>query len=250
MGDHNRHRIPRTSFLTFNMVSFAAAKTSFSGLVRAAPSAGATRGFSVASRAQAKYSLPSLPYAYNALEPAISEQIMTTHHSKHHQTYVNGLNAAEENYGKAVNEGDVAKQIALQSALKFNGGGHINHSLFWRNLAPAGSAETKLSNGSLERAINSTFGSFDEFKAKFNATAASIQGSGWCWLGANEDGSLKIETTKDQDPLVSCTPIVGVDCWEHAYYLQYLNVKADYFKNIWSVINWTEAQGRFEAATK
>merc|ERR1712072_692995 len=177
------------------------------------------------------HTLPQLPYAYDALEPAIRKEIMTLHHSKHHQTYVNGLNAAEEAYANAIQANNVPKQIELQAAIKFNGGGHINHSLFWKNLAPTNSNETKL-------------------KKKFNAATAAIQGSGWGWLGADKAGGrLQIYQTKDQDPLTTVNPnlipVLGVDIWEHAFYLQYKNVKPDYLNAIWSVINFDEADRRY-----
>ncbi|TFK34300.1 manganese superoxide dismutase [Crucibulum laeve] len=191
--------------------------------------------------------LPDLPYAYDALEPFISRQIMELHHKKHHQTYVNALNAAEAAYAKASTP---KERIALQAALKFNGGGHINHSLFWKNLAPAAS-EGKghggaLKDGPLKAAIDQSFGSLDALKKDFNATTAGIQGSGWGWIGLNPTTKrLEITTTPNQDPLLTHVPIIGVDVWEHAFYLQYLNVKADYLNAIWSVINFDEAEQRY-----
>ncbi|KIJ34935.1 hypothetical protein M422DRAFT_31599 [Sphaerobolus stellatus SS14] len=191
------------------------------------------------------HTLPELPYAYNALEPYISEEIMRLHHQKHHQTYVNGLNAAEEKYSKT---SDVKQQIALQSALKFNGGGHINHSLFWRNLAPAGS--TNQPSGALKEALEKDFGSVDAFKKAMNEKTAAVQGSGWGWLGYNPSlKKLEIVTTPNQDPLISHVPIIGIDIWEHAFYLQYKNVKPDYLNAIWNVVNFEEAGKRYDAAT-
>ncbi|KXN90891.1 Superoxide dismutase [Mn], mitochondrial [Leucoagaricus sp. SymC.cos] len=195
--------------------------------------------------------LPDLPYAYDALEPYISRQIMELHHKKHHQTYVNALNAAEAAYAKAQTP---KERIALQAALKFNGGGHINHSLFWKNLA--GSADHSkgtggvLKPGPLKQAIDAAFGDLGTLKKEFNTTTAAIQGSGWGWLGWNPSSKrLEIVTTANQDPLLSHIPIIGVDIWEHAFYLQYLNVKADYLNAIWSVINFEEAEKRLlEAA--
>ncbi|KAJ6481858.1 manganese superoxide dismutase [Mycena sanguinolenta] len=164
------------------------------------------------------HTLPELPYEYNALEPYISEEIMTLHHKKHHQTYVTALNAAEEAYGKSTS---VKEQIGLQAAIKFNGGGHINHSLFWKNLAPAAHDGGKLAAGPLKSAIERDFGSVEEFKKSFNAKTAAIQGSGWGWLGYNATmKKLEIVTTANQDPLITHTPIIGVDIWEHAFYLQ------------------------------
>ncbi|KAJ7662133.1 Mn superoxide dismutase [Mycena polygramma] len=194
------------------------------------------------------HTLPELPYAYNALEPYISEEIMTLHHKKHHQTYVTGLNAAEESYAKTDSTKD---HIALQAALKFNGGGHINHSLFWKNLAPAAQEGGKLDNGPLKTAIERDFGSIEAFKKSFNTTTAAIQGSGWGWLGYNSTSKkLEIVTTANQDPLITHTPIIGVDIWEHAFYLQYKNVKPDYLNAIWNVINFKEAEKRFTEVAK
>ncbi|KAJ7165076.1 Mn superoxide dismutase [Mycena filopes] len=194
------------------------------------------------------HTLPDLPYAYNALEPYISEEIMTLHHKKHHQTYVTGLNTAEESYAKS---SSTKEKIALQAALKFNGGGHINHSLFWKNLAPAAHDGGKLDNGPLKSAIERDFGSVEEFKKSFNTKTAAIQGSGWGWLGYNPTTKkLEIVTTANQDPLITHTPIIGVDIWEHAFYLQYKNVKPDYLNAIWNVINFKEAEQRLAEVAK
>jgi len=199
-----------------------------------------------AHRSAAIHTLPKLPYAYNALEPYISAQIMELHHTKHHQTYVNGLNAAEEAYFKAPS---TREKIALQAALKFNGGGHINHTLFWKNLAPAKEGGGQLKDGKLKHALEHDFGSVDGFKKQFNAATAGIQGSGWGWLGYNPTTkNLEIVTTANQDPLLTHVPIIGVDIWEHAFYLQYKNVKADYLGAIWNVINFEEAEARFVEA--
>ncbi|KAG9226489.1 hypothetical protein CCMSSC00406_0005844 [Pleurotus cornucopiae] len=188
----------------------------------------ATARYSViAAACRSKHTLPDLPYDYNALEPFISEEIMKLHHQKHHQTYVNGLNAAEESYASAQS---TKEQIKLQSALKFNGGGHINHSLFWKNLAPASGDGGKLPDGPLKQAIERDFGTVEDFKKKFNTTTAAVQGSGWGWL-------------------VPHAPIIGVDIWEHAFYLQYKNVKPDYLNAIWNVINFKEAEARFLEAS-
>ncbi|KAJ7757155.1 Mn superoxide dismutase [Mycena metata] len=194
------------------------------------------------------HTLPDLPYAYNALEPYISEEIMTLHHKKHHQTYVTGLNTAEESYAKS---SSTKEKIALQAALKFNGGGHINHSLFWKNLAPAALEGGKLESGPLKTAIERDFGSMEEFKKSFNTKTAAIQGSGWGWLGYNSTTKkLEIVTTANQDPLITHTPIIGVDIWEHAFYLQYKNVKPDYLNAIWNVINFKEAEQRLAEVAK
>ncbi|KAF3911142.1 hypothetical protein AA313_de0207802 [Arthrobotrys entomopaga] len=186
---------------------------------------------------QETYILPSLPYSYDALEPQISAKIMELHHGKHHAAYVSNLNAA-------INSPEAAN---LQSLIRFNGGGHINHSIFWKNLAPANSPDTDKSNApTLVQAIEKEFGSFKDFQDKFNAILLKIQGSGWGWLVSKSGGRLDIVTTKDQDTVpADTTAIFGVDMWEHAYYLQYLNVKADYVKRIWEVINWKYAETRF-----
>ncbi|KAN0114288.1 Manganese/iron superoxide dismutase [Russula decolorans] len=194
------------------------------------------------------HTLPPLPYSYDALEPYISRQIMELHHKKHHQTYVTALNAAEQAYAKTTTP---KERIALQAALKFNGGGHINHSLFWKNLAPSASEHKghggALHDGPLKNAIVERWGSLETFTKEFNTTTAGIQGSGWGWLGV-DPGSKKLEivTTANQDPLLSHVPVIGVDVWEHAFYLQYLNVKADYLKAIWQVIDFKEAESRYQ----
>ncbi|KIY71333.1 superoxide dismutase [Mn], mitochondrial [Cylindrobasidium torrendii FP15055 ss-10] len=203
---------------------------------------------SLAARAASIHTLPELPYAYNALEPYISEEIMTLHHQKHHQTYVNGLNAAEESYSKGLS---VKESIRLQSALKFNGGGHINHSLFWKNLAPANGDGGKLTDGPLKTAIEADFGSLDALKKEFNTKTAAVQGSGWGWLGYNPSTKkLEIATTPNQDPLLTHVPIIGIDIWEHAFYLQYKNVKPDYLAAVWNVVNFKEAEARLVEATQ
>ncbi|WVW86308.1 hypothetical protein I302_108350 [Kwoniella bestiolae CBS 10118] len=207
------------------------------------------RAFAVMS-SRGKHTLPELPYAYDALEPSISSEIMTLHHTKHHQTYVNGLNAAEESLQKLQASNDVKGAIALQPALKFNGGGHINHSLFWKNLAPTGSSQAKFpSSGALYDQVQADFGGFENLKKEVNAKTAAVQGSGWGWLGFNK-GTKKLEvvTTANQDPLLSHVPIIGIDIWEHAFYLQYKNVKPDYLNAIWDVINFEEAEKRLKEA--
>ncbi|EGS17540.1 uncharacterized protein CTHT_0068710 [Thermochaetoides thermophila DSM 1495] len=206
----------------------------------------------------AVHTLPVLPYSYSALEPYISSQVMELHHSKHHQAYVDNLNAALSSYVTALLNNDIPAQIRLQSIIRFNGGGHINHSLFWRNLAPSETPETDpvASAPRLVNEIERTWGGLDEFKETFAQTALGIQGSGWCWLVGKQNGrgglQLAIVTTKDQDPIVDegMRPLLGVDMWEHAYYLQYLNGKTKYLENIWNVINWKTAEERFLGASK
>jgi superoxide dismutase, Fe-Mn family len=175
---------------------------------------------------------------------------MELHHSKHHQTYVTSLNSALKTYHTAQETNDVPTQIQLQSLIKFHGGGHINHSLFWQNLTPPNSTDANPSAApQLMQAIKATWSSEEEFKKKFTAALLGLQGSGWGWLVKyeGENGRLGIVTTKDQDPIVGPgeVPLLGVDMWEHAYYLQYLNGKAAYVENIWTVINWKAVEQRF-----
>ncbi|KAK4683900.1 superoxide dismutase, Fe-Mn family, partial [Tremellales sp. Uapishka_1] len=198
---------------------------------------------------RSKHTLPDLPYAYDALEPAISKEIMTLHHDKHHATYVAGLNAAEESLVKFSSAGDVKGQIGLQAALKFNGGGHINHSLFWKNLAPHGSPATDFASAkTFAKQVEADFGGLEQLKSEVNTKTAGVQGSGWGWLGYNtKTKKLEVLTTANQDPLLTHVPILGIDIWEHAFYLQYKNVKPDYLKAIWEVINFEEAEKRLTA---
>merc|ERR1711860_216016 len=187
------------------------------------------------------HTLPELPYEYTALEPVISGEIMKLHHSKHHQTYVTNLNVAEEKTEAALKKGDVGAAIALQAALKFNGGGHINHSIFWNNISPNGGGQP---SGDLLKDITRDFGSVDNFRQQLSDATIAIQGSGWGWLGLNKKTNrLQIATCANQDPLFATTgliPLLGIDVWEHAYYLQYKNVRPDYVKAIWNVVNWKD----------
>ncbi|CAG8957995.1 hypothetical protein HYFRA_00000338 [Hymenoscyphus fraxineus] len=195
-----------------------------------------------------KATLPDLPYDYSALEPAISGKIMELHHKNHHQTYVNSFNTASEQLATAEAKGDIAAAIALQPVLNFHGGGHINHSLFWENLAPIKNGGGGEPAGGLKSAIESSYGSFKDFKTKFNGALAGIQGSGWAWLVKNnETGHVEIRTYANQDPVVGkYTPLLGIDAWEHAYYLQYQNRKAEYFGAVWDVVNWKAVEQRLK----
>ena len=196
----------------------------------------------------AKYELPQMPYDFGALEPVISGQIMELHYTKHHQAYVNNLNAALEKYAEAEKKQDVGAMIALQSAIKFNGGGHVNHTIFWTNLAPVGKGGGELPKGELAQAIQARFGSIELLIEKLSAMAVAIQGTGWGWLGFDAaKKELVIASCANQDPLsiLGCVPLLGIDVWEHAYYLQYKNVRADYVKNIWKVVNWKNVEERF-----
>ncbi len=173
---------------------------------------------------------------------------MKLHHQKHHQTYITNLNLAEAALSNALATNDLAGIIAGQGALKFAGGGHLNHSLFWENLAPRTEGGGTLKGGALSDALSKQFGNLDGFKEAFNASLASIQGSGWSWLTVMEGGRLNILTTANQDPVNVGTQgvvVLGVDAWEHAYYLQYENNKVAYFKGIWDVINWEVAGRRY-----
>ena len=203
-------------------------------------------------QSQDQYTLPALPYDFNALEPVISAEIMTLHYSKHHQTYVTNLNKALEQAYDAECKGDLPKVIELQSAIKFNGGGHVNHSIFWTNLAPKNQGGGNSPNGKLAEAINKDFVSLDKLVEQMSAKTVAIQGSGWGWLGFNKaKGRLEIATCENQDPLSTkgLIPLLGIDVWEHAYYLQYKNVRADYVKKIWEIVNWKNVSDRFNTAS-
>ena len=197
----------------------------------------------------AVYELPDLPYDYDALEPHISGEIMQLHHDKHHATYVAGANTALEKLEKAREEGADANEIrALSKNLAFNLGGHTNHSIFWKNLSPNGGGEP---TGELAEAINRDFGSFEKFKDHFSAAATGLQGSGWAVLGYDHiAGRLIIEQLTDQQGNVSVdfTPLLMLDMWEHAFYLQYKNVKADYVNAVWNVFNWEDVAERYARA--
>lgn len=199
------------------------------------------------------HQLPALPYAHNALEPHIDAQTMEIHHGRHHATYVNNLNAALEGHAdlqdKSVEElisNIDALPEAIRTAVRNNGGGHANHTLFWEILSPNGGGAPA---GELADAINATFGSFDNFKAEFAKAATGRFGSGWAWLVV-DGGKLAITSTPNQDsPLMEGkTPILGLDVWEHAYYLKYQNKRPDYISAFWNVVNWEEVSKRFAAA--
>jgi superoxide dismutase, Fe-Mn family len=199
-----------------------------------------------------QYQLPPLPYDFNALEPAISAEIMSLHYNKHHGGYVANVNKALEQLDEAERKNDLPAQVALQSAIKFNGGGHINHSIFWTNLAPKNKGGGMPPEGNLAIAINQTFGSVEKLVEQLSAKANAIQGSGWGWLGYNKaNGRLDLATCENQDPLIikGLIPLLGIDVWEHSYYLQYKNVRADYVKAIWGVVNWKNVAERYAAAS-
>jgi len=199
-------------------------------------------------RRRGKHSLPDLPYDYNALEPIVSAEIMQLHHGKHHATYVTNLNVAEEKCAEAAAKGDISTVISLAPALKFNGGGHLNHSIFWQNLSPSGGGDPP---ADLLAAINRDFGSLETLKTQLSAATVAVQGSGWGWLGLDKASKkLKIATCANQDPLEATTgllPLFGIDVWEHAYYLQYKNVRPDYVKAIWNIVNWQDVAARYQS---
>ena len=200
------------------------------------------------------FELPALPYAHNALEPHIDEKTMEIHHGKHHQAYVNNLNnAVKGNAAEGVSLTDLVHNISKYSpAIRNNGGGHWNHSFFWGIMGPNGGGQP---NGALMDAIVASFGSFDAMKEQFNSAGTTRFGSGWAWLIVH-DHKLAITSTPNQDnPLmdiaeVKGTPILGLDVWEHAYYLHYQNRRPDYIGAFWNVINWSAVNAHFEAATK
>ncbi|MBB5149985.1 MULTISPECIES: superoxide dismutase [Ureibacillus] len=198
------------------------------------------------------FELPKLPYAYDALEPHIDAQTMEIHHTRHHNTYVTNLNAAVE--GTEYADKDLIELISninalpadKQTAVRNNGGGHANHSLFWEILTPGGS---KTPTGELASAIDAKFGSFDAFKEEFAKAAAGRFGSGWAWLVV-DNGELKITSTPNQDSpyMEGQTPILGLDVWEHAYYLKYQNRRPDYIAAFWNVVNWDVVAEKYAAA--
>ncbi len=200
------------------------------------------------------FELPSLPYAFDALEPHIDSQTMQIHHGKHHAGYTNNLNKALE--GHAALQSKTIEDLlgsldsvpeAIRTAVRNNGGGFANHSLFWQIMSPNGGGEP---TGDLANAINAAFGSFAAFQEKFAAAAATRFGSGWAWLVAEKDGSVSVTSTPNQDtPLMEGkTPILGLDVWEHAYYLKYQNRRPDYISAWWNVVNWNEVAKRYAGA--
>jgi Fe-Mn family superoxide dismutase len=194
------------------------------------------------------YSLPELNYDYSALAPHISAQIMELHHSKHHAAYVTGANTALEKLAEARDANDFANINRLQKDLAFHLGGHTNHSIFWKNLTPDSQERP---TGELAAAIDEFFGSFDKFRAHFNAAALGLQGSGWAFLAWDAiGGQLIIEQLYDQQGNIAAatTPLLMLDMWEHAFYLDYKNVKGDYVTAFWNIVNWDDVATRFAAA--
>jgi len=200
------------------------------------------------------FEVPPLPYDYNALEPYIDTQTMQLHHDKHHAAYVNNLNAALQNAPQLASLAidDLIRRISdvpesIRTAVRNNGGGHLNHSMFWQIMTPNGGGAP---SGELGNAINSTFGSFDQFKAAFNDAGVKRFGSGWAWLILDASGKLQVISTANQDsPLIDGNyPIMGNDVWEHAYYLKYQNRRPDYLNAWWNVVNWNEREKRYQQA--
>src|SRR5690625_2383809 len=209
--------------------------------------------FEGGSLIMAKFELSELPYAYDALEPTIDKETMNIHHTKHHNTYVTNLNAALE--GKEALQGKSIEELisdldavpeASRTAVRNNGGGHANHSLFWKILSPNGGGNPA---GELADKINAKFGSFDEFKAGFEKAAATRFGSGWAWL-VLDNGELEIMSTANQDsPIMEGkTPLLGLDVWEHAYYLNYQNRRPEYASAFWNIVNWDEVNKNYTNA--
>ncbi|MEN1970520.1 superoxide dismutase [Lentibacillus sp. N15] len=201
----------------------------------------------------AKFELPELPYAYDALEPTIDKETMNIHHTKHHNTYVTKLNGALEGHADLQDKSleDLLSNLDavpedIRTAVRNNGGGHANHSLFWKVLSPNGGGEP---SGELADKINAKFSSFDKFKEEFAAAAAGRFGSGWAWLVV-KNGDLEITSTPNQDtPIMDgVTPILGLDVWEHAYYLKYQNKRPEYISAFWNVVNWDEVAKNYNAA--
>jgi Fe-Mn family superoxide dismutase len=197
------------------------------------------------------FELPPLPYAYDALEPYIDTQTMQLHHDKHHAAYVNNLNAALQNSAElaSLSVEDVVRRLSevpesARTAVRNNGGGHVNHSMFWQIMKPNGGGEP---TGELASAIQQTFGSFDTFKAQFNDAGVKRFGSGWTWLVIDQSGKLAVMSTANQDsPLTDgLYPVMGNDVWEHAYYLKYQNRRPDYLNAWWNVVNWDEVARRY-----
>ncbi|MBL0886588.1 superoxide dismutase [Myceligenerans indicum] len=196
----------------------------------------------------AEYTLPDLSYDYGDLEPHISAKVMELHHSKHHATYIKVANETLEKLAEARDKGDLGSINQLEKNLAFNLGGHVNHSAFWTNMSPEGGGEP---TGEIGAAIDEHFGSFLKFKAHFTAVATTVQGSGWAILAWDSIGErLVVVQLFDQQGNIpmGLTPIVLLDCWEHAYYLDYLNVRPDYIKAWWNVVNWADASERLARA--
>jgi superoxide dismutase, Fe-Mn family len=210
----------------------------------------------LAAEEQTAFTLPKLPYAYDALEPHIDKLTMEIHHDKHHAAYVTNLNTALKDHPEIAKKDIVAilKNVmfvpeAIRQAVINNGGGHANHTLFWEVMGPKAGGEP---TGPLAKAIDTTFGSFAKFQDKMTAAAVTRFGSGWAWLTAGDKGALEVISTANQDSpyMQGKTPLLGLDVWEHAYYLKYQNKRPDYVKAWWNVVNWKNVADRHDEATK
>ncbi|MFA5250895.1 MAG: superoxide dismutase [Parachlamydiales bacterium] len=194
---------------------------------------------------ETSYVLPKLNYTFDALEPVLSAQALELHYAKHHKAYVDNLNAALDKYHEAEIKNDLPSMVRLQGLIEFNGGGHVNHSLFWENLSPLGRNRPE---GALGEALNQAFGSFEQFQESFQALALAIQGSGWAFLGydkTNQDLRLAATSNHGTVSALGLAPLLIVDVWEHAYYLQYKNERARYLKAVFEILDWTAAFKRY-----
>ncbi|MCY3853860.1 MAG: superoxide dismutase [Thaumarchaeota archaeon] len=202
-----------------------------------------------------KYELPEITYGYNELEPYIDAKTMEIHHTKHHQKYTDMMNTALEKLPKELQDKNIHEILTninlipstLRSAINFNAGGFDNHNLFWNNMTPNGGGQP---NGKLSEEISSTFGSFEEFKTFFSTNTASIQGSGWGWLVYNKESNkveFKSMPNQTSPRTIGLTPLLGLDVWEHAYYLKYQNRRPEYISQWWNIVNWREVENRFNS---
>jgi Fe-Mn family superoxide dismutase len=249
---NDRSPLDRRGFFTRSTAGLAAASAAATLLSGARTSA---QPAAAASAATGPYTLPKLPYAYDALEPSIDARTMEIHHDKHHQGYVNKLNAAIAKHpelGKQSVEDLIRNLNAvpqdIRTAVQNNGGGHANHSFFWKIMGPKEGGKPK---AELAQAIDKAFGSFDAFQKKFNEAAATRFGSGWAWLVNGKNG-LEVVSTANQDSPLSMgqTPIIGIDVWEHAYYLKYQNKRPDYVAAWWNVVNWDQAAENYKGGRR
>lgn len=251
----------RRHFLTLLGATTGTAAFSLVGLPETSPiaatqPAAAARLWDRTAQASETFKLPPLPYAYDALEPHIDAETMQFHHDKHHAAYVKNLNAAIDQYPdlKLMTAEEMLRQIdtipeAIRTTVRNNGGGHVNHSMFWEIMSPTGGGSP---SGALATAIRQAFGSFEAFQTTFNTAGAKQFGSGWAWLVMNPTGDLEVISTPNQDsPLMQgYYPIMGNDVWEHAYYLRYRNKRDEYLKAWWNVLNWEAIAQRYEAAVQ
>lgn len=241
--------------LTAGAMTFGACSANGQTESTASPQASPSPATPTAQNPEGPFQLPPLPYAYNALEPHIDARTMEFHHDRHHQAYVNNLNTAIARHPE-LRDRQIDQLLRdlnsipedIRTSVRNNGGGHANHTMFWEIMGPNGGGEP---TGEIANAINQTFGSFESFKEQFNSAGGTRFGSGWVWLIRNADGQLQITTTANQDsPLMEGNyPIMGNDVWEHAYYLNYQNRRADYLKAWWNTINWDVVNRRYQQAS-